>query len=100
MNGWPDKDKFGYPIDPEIDGWHWLANAKDVPWPWLWSAKNFTWTCGNQQIVSNTMSDLKYLGPALTPAEVGDVVHMIVEAAAQEMNAIISSFQTEGETKH
>jgi hypothetical protein len=47
-----------------------------------------------------TMSNAKYLGPALTPAEVEDMVMMLGEAAAQAMNAIMASLQTEGETKH
>jgi hypothetical protein len=42
----------------------------------------------------------KYLGPALMPAEVEELVETIGEAAAQAMNAILSAIQTEGETKH
>lgn len=101
VSGWPNPDKPGYPVDPETDGWHWLANSKDLPCPWLWCAETCEWGHAQGDFISSEfMSNAKYLGLALTPAEVDDVVHMIGEAAAQAMNAIIASFQTEGETKH
>ena len=99
VSGWPNPDKPGYPLDPDTDGWHWLANSKDVPWPMFWTAEKCSWS-NSHDVPMATIIHAKYLGPALTPAEVDDVVHMIGEAAAQAMNAIMASLQTEGETKH
>ena len=104
VNGWPNPDKPGYPVDPETDGWHWLANGKDVPWPLFWSAEKCSWSTSPwsniQSIPVSVIMHAKYLGPALMPAEVEELVETIGEAAAQAMNAILSAIQTEGETKH
>lgn len=103
MNGWPNPDKPGYPIDPETDGWHWLANSKNLPCPWLWSADLCEWGHAQGDFISlEFMSKAKYLGPALTPTEVKDVVQAIVEAAADAMSAILNAItqDSDGETKH
>ena len=107
VSGWPDSDKPGYPLDPETDGWHWLQRGSRAPMPCKWSAPtkikpDFAW--GNDGGIEFTIDcaghDWTYLGPALTPAEVEDVVHMIGMAAAEAMNRILADMQTEGETKH
>jgi hypothetical protein len=101
MNGWPNPDKPGYPVDPETDGWHWLANSRNLPCPWMWIAETREWGHAQGDMISSEyMSNAKYLGPALTPAEVEDMVMMLGEAAAQAMNEILAAIQTEGETKH
>jgi hypothetical protein len=51
-------------------------------------------------ISSEYMSNAKYLGPALTPAEVENMVMMLGDAAAHAVNEILAAVQTEGETKH
>jgi hypothetical protein len=76
-----------------------------MPWKWLASTEiepKCAWGNGDgrELTVDGAGRNWTYLGHALTPAEVEDLVHMIGEAAAQAMNAIIASFQTEGETKH
>ena len=102
MNGWPNPDKPGYPVDPETDGWHWLENAKGVPWPWIWCAKDHEWENGEFVMTPEVLALHKYLGPALTPAEVVDVVDAIGEAAAEAMTAILNAItqDSDGETKH
>ena len=100
VNGWPNPDKLGYPLNPEIDGWHWLQNTKDNLWPWKWYAKTCMWGFPDPDVDADHMKRAKYHGPALTPAEVAEVVETIEEAAAQAMNAILTAIQTEGETKH
>jgi hypothetical protein len=101
VNGWPDSDKPGYPLDPETDGWHWLANSRNLPCPWMWFAETCEWGHAQGDMVSlETMSNAKYLGPALTPAEVEDMVMMLGEAAAHAVNELLAATQTDGETKH
>jgi hypothetical protein len=103
MNGWPDKDKPGFPVDPETDGWHWLSNSMDMPCPWRWFSKERTWGhVAQDDLPAEFMSKAKYLGPALTPAEVADVVEAIGEAAAEAMTAMLNGFtqDSDGETKH
>jgi hypothetical protein len=103
MNGWPNPDKPGYPVDPETNGWHWLANSKDLPCPWLWFANTSEWGHVEGDLMSSEfMANAKYLGPALTPAEVEDVIQAIGEAAAEAMTAILNAVAnvSDGETKH
>jgi hypothetical protein len=102
MNNWPNPDKLGHPVDPETDGWHWLENAKGVPWPWIWCAKDHEWENGEFVMTPEVLARYKYLGPALTPAEVADVVDAIGEAAAEAMTAILNAVTqiNDGETKH
>jgi hypothetical protein len=102
MNNWPNPDKPGYPVDPETEGWHWLANAKDMPWPWFWFAEDCQWETGEFVMTPEVLARYKYLGPALTPAEVADVVDAIGEAAAEAMTAILNAItqDSDGETKH
>ena len=102
MNNWPNPDKPGYPVDPETNGWHWLENAKGVPWPWIWCAKDHEWENGEFVMTPEVLVSFKYLGPALTPAEVADVVDAIGEAAAEAMTAILNAVTqiNDGEIKH
>jgi hypothetical protein len=102
MNNWPNPDKLGHPVDPETDGWHWLENAKGVPWPWIWCAKDHEWENGEFVMTPEVLARYKYLGPALTPAEVAEVVDAIGEAAAEAMTTILNAItqDSDGETKH
>ena len=102
MSSWPDPDKPGYPVDPETNGWHWLENSKKLACPWMWFADLQEWGHVEGDLISSEfMSNAKYLGPALTPAEVEDIVHTIGMAAAEAMNKILAAIQiAEGETKH
>ena len=102
MSNWPDPDKPGYPVDPETDGWHWLANSRNLPCPWMWFAETREWGHAQGDMISSEyMSNAKYLGPALTPAEVAEIVQSVGDAAAEAMNVIFAAMQAdEGETKH
>jgi hypothetical protein len=99
MSGWPNPEKPGYPDDPETDGWHWLANGKDVPWPLFWSAEKCSWS-NSQSIPVSVIMHAKYLGPALMPAEVEELVQTIGRAAGLALNTILDAIQSEGETRH
>lgn len=66
--GWPDPARPGVPLNPERDGWHWVAWDPTWPEPAFWDAANREWS---QSEVSNINTQhAAYLGPCLTPAEV------------------------------
>jgi len=71
MSGWPDPEKPGVPLHPEVDGIHWLFNPdNDNPHPVIWVADLGTWAVGDvwtPRIVA--AMGLHYLGPVLMPAE-------------------------------
>lgn len=66
--GWPDPARPGVPLNPERDGWHWVAWDPTWPEPAFWDAADREWS---QSEVSNINTQhAAYLGPCLTPAEV------------------------------
>ena len=71
MNGWPDPDKPGVPLNPEKDGIHWLFSEKPTKYhPVNWAAEINAWQVGSPwtpKMMAETR--LYYLGPVLTPAE-------------------------------
>ena len=87
--GWPDDTRPGYPLNPDVDGWHWI-----ILWhrriAAQWNSQNNMWR--QQQIILKNDNCLtlvsfgaaaQYLGPCLTPAQ-----HTAaVEAARLEENA-------------
>ena len=108
MSGWPNEDKPGYPVDPETSCWHWLQCGSCDPMPWKWLASTeiepkCAWGNGDgrELTVDGAGRNWTYLGPALTPAELADVVGMIGKAAAEAMNRILADiYASEEETKH
>ncbi len=73
-NGWPDPQRPGVPLNPERDGWHWLAWDPAWPEPAYWDGE---WS---QSDTSNlSVRTARYIGPLLTPTEVA-----AREAAAAE----------------
>jgi len=75
MSGWPDPEKPGVPLHPEVDGIHWLFNPdNDNPHPVIWVADLGTWAVGDvwtPRMVAEM--GLHYLGPVLMPAEADDL---------------------------
>lgn len=75
-NGWPGKP--GVPLNPERDGWHCIQEPGEDPEYAFWRAKPFLgygrgcWeTKGTEDdFEPHEVSNWRYLGPALTPAEV------------------------------
>jgi hypothetical protein len=81
-NGWPGKP--GVPLNPERDGWHWLVQKNaQFPEVWEWNAGPLgavaeygdqsigAWLEGEGNGQPKEMAKwYRYLGPALTPAEV------------------------------
>jgi hypothetical protein len=65
-NGWPGEP--GVPLNPERDGWHWLCAKLGDPEPFYWNG-NF-WQGSDQWSTITFSRSTRYLGPALTPAEV------------------------------
>ena len=64
MSGWPDPEKPGVPLNPEVDGFHWLGNAAFV-----WAAKFGNWALNGMGFPPEFFATTAYLGPCLTPAE-------------------------------
>lgn len=62
---WPDPDKPGVPLNPEVDGFHWLGNAAFV-----WVAKFGNWGLNGVGFPPEFFANTSYHGPALTPTEV------------------------------
>ena len=71
MNGWPNPDKPGYPVDPETDGWHWLFDPENSKsYPEIWVAEMQAWAVGDAWTPRMvTEMGLHYQGLVLTPAE-------------------------------
>jgi hypothetical protein len=89
-NGWPDPARPGVPLNPERDGWHWLAcPLKHDVFPRFWraagEAQNCRWTA--KWLYSRNdwnPKECTYLGPALTPAEVDARVKQARRDALEE----------------
>lgn len=72
-NGWPGKP--GVPLNPERDGWHWVKSLTTGGLMCAeWRADRIGWSLyrsTSEHHAPNTMFSWGYLGPCLTPAEVG-----------------------------
>jgi hypothetical protein len=68
-NGWPGK--LGVPLNPERNGWHWVQRLAKNEKPRVeeWTGSGW-WTCPKFGGPQNNLTDWRYLGPCLTPAEV------------------------------
>jgi hypothetical protein len=64
MSAWPDPEKPGVPLNPEVDGFHWLGNSAFV-----WAAKFENWALNGVGFPPEFFATTAYLGPCLTPAE-------------------------------
>jgi hypothetical protein len=71
MNGWPDPNAPGVPLNAERDGRHWLFDAEsNVSFPEFWVSGMGAWAVGDAwtpRMVAEM--SLHYQGPVLTPAE-------------------------------
>ena len=76
MNGWPNPDKPGVPLNPERDGWHWLFDPENAKsYPEIWVAEIDAWAVGDAwtpRMVAEM--GLHYQGPVLTPADLAGEV--------------------------
>jgi hypothetical protein len=82
MNAWPNPTRPGEPADAARP-WHWLARLDDdgqAPVPLGWNAAARQWLSwdGSALAPAEAARRFRYLGPALTPAEVA------AEAASAE----------------
>jgi hypothetical protein len=64
MSDWPDPEKPGVPLNPDVDGFHWLGNAAFV-----WVAKCGNWGLNGVGFPPEFFANTSYHGPCLTPAE-------------------------------
>ena len=74
MTVWPDAARPGEPADPTRP-WHWLARLDDggqapVPLGWNPAARQWLSWDGSALAPAEAARRFRYLGPALTPAEV------------------------------
>lgn len=91
QNGWPDPSRPGVPLNPERDGYHWLA-ATDGDQITGHTAVMF-WFAGMGfyaiEAVPVTqrsiVSGWRYLGPCLTPTEVAALVEQARREGAEAM---------------
>jgi|688.fasta_scaffold460099_2 hypothetical protein len=103
-NGWPGKP--GVPLNPERDGWHWVCAAVGIaaPYPMLWCADGKAWDTGDgwEFYTSPRMTErTRYLGPALTPAEVDALTTRLRRSENAIYNALLFagvSAQSESES--
>jgi hypothetical protein len=94
-NNWPDPARPGVPMNPERDGWHWVADKDGIGKPWVeyWNGRD-SWAP-----VSATPNFIcwhwRYIAPVLTPAEVEARVAQArrdaLEEAARAMNPMLRS---------
>ena len=92
-NNWPDPARPGVPLNPGREGWHWVQRADKgfVPSPriilWTddWTSGQFSWDAiGYSDDERKLGRDFRYLGPALTPAEVEARVQQARRDALEE----------------
>jgi hypothetical protein len=83
-NNWPDPARSGVPLNPERDGWHWVADKDGIGKPWVeyWNGRD-SWAP-----ISATPNFIcwhwRYIAPVLTPAEVGARVAQARRDALEE----------------
>ena len=97
-NNWPDPARPGVPLNPEREGWHWVQRADKgfVPSPriilWTddWTSGQFSWDAiGYSDDERKLGRDFRYLGPALTFAEVDARVSEAMEWRTAIYDALI-----------
>ena len=106
-NGWPGKP--GVPLNPEKDGWHWLVRKNEqFPEVWEWNAGPLgavaeygdqsigAWLEGEGNGQPKEMAKwYRYLGPALTPAEMDARIATARKDALEEAaRAMIEKYQS------
>ncbi len=76
MTTWPDPARPGLPLNPDVDGWHWLEAAQDgAPIGhrevMFWFAGSGFYSVNSVPVTNASIrAGWHYLGPCLTPAEV------------------------------
>jgi hypothetical protein len=91
-NGWPGKP--GVPLNPDQEGWHWVQrvdkgfvpNPRVILWTDDWTSGQFSWDAiGYSSAPEQKLGrDFRYLGPAITPAEVDARVKQARRDALEE----------------
>jgi hypothetical protein len=87
---WPDPSRPGVPLHPERDGWHWIQTDEGdfIPYEWRTNGEceRGRWQAGwiFDAYAELDPKKLRYLGPALTPAEVAAAVAEARRAALEE----------------
>lgn len=96
-NGWPGKP--GVPLNPDQEGWHWVQrvdkgfvpNPRVILWTDDWTSGQFSWDAiGYSSAPEQKLGrDFRYLGPAITPAEVDarvkEAVDLGIDIATREL---------------
>ena len=60
----------GRPENPERDGWHWIMTTGGKTHACFWYANLWTTPVGDGALSPEDVSNWRYLGPVLTPAEI------------------------------
>jgi hypothetical protein len=84
---WPDPALPGVPLNPEKDGWHYLKGSASLsnPRPVFWEVFLGAGRWADQRLDDPViLSEMEYLGPCLTPAEVDARVAEARRAALAE----------------
>ncbi|NHN85767.1 hypothetical protein GOB93_14110 [Acetobacter musti] len=98
-NGWPDKERPGYPKDPGMSGWHWLKQkegnqhsfpvlwmqirlSENFPYEWLWVFGSDDYWQGKEVAKYHT-----YLGSCPTPDELTALLRAERERCAKVCEA-------------
>jgi hypothetical protein len=98
MSGWPNPNKPGEPLNPNVDGRHWLFDPEHNNfYPLMWIAEISAWASGDawspKMIVD---AGIEYRGPVLTPAEAdalrAENAHLktLMEQAADEIESLVN----------
>lgn len=100
----------GIPLNPDVDGWHWLSSLVNYPgWesrmPWCgkWNAKRKEWVeievdeSGGlaDWSPSRVAAEFNYMAPCLTPSEIDAIVDakMITLHQAQQIRTFIRDLE-------
>ena len=80
---WPDPARPGVPLNPERDGWHWIATSPYCTCA-RWVVHNAgQWSMGALCFPAGVFASTGYLGPCPTPEE---LAAMLREEWARGMN--------------
>jgi hypothetical protein len=91
---WPDPSRPGVPLHPERDGWHWFETDEGdfIPYEWRTNGEceRGRWPPGwiFDAYAELDPKELRYLGPALTPAEYIAAVAAAFDNGARAMREV------------
>lgn len=85
MSGWPHPEAPGLPLEPGLQGWHWLSSGLVTrPVQWMPVIEAYTgWSQQQSVLKAGHVAAMgwQYLGPCLKPTQIREAVHTAMDRA-------------------